>query len=387
MLLGKYLLNTCISRSRFSEVYAGVQLTTSQPVVVKVLHTTRLPDSMREEMDGRFQRELEIYSELNHPNLVRLIDQGVLQHALFMVLEYIEGESLQSILTQGGRLDVFEAKHLMLQCLDALACGHRAGIVHRDFKPSNIMVSDTGLRRNAIILDFGIAGLAEGKSARRITRPGFIPGTVSYIAPEQVRGQITPASDIYAWGLVFLECLTGSRQRCLPEGNDLVSMLNQDTTMPPSLERHALGSILKRATARNLEERYQVIEQLFHDLVRCSVSDLHLHPRARQRTPSDQTVPALNARDLPAFRIEDIANEAEPPEESAIAEPVITSLHAAYIEACRARGCAEVDFGRFSRYLSHNANAWRKLLDCQTVNYHLCVDDGVVKLKPEPEFD
>lgn len=295
VLHGKYLVGEPIASSRFSDLYAGVQLSTSLPVVIKTLHMQELPATQRNELDKRFQREASIYSDLNHPNLVRLIDQGMLVHMHFLVLELIEGETLLSVLARERRLDPFEAKHLMLQCLDALGCGHRAGIVHRDFKPSNVMISDTGLRRNAIVLDFGIAGSLQtaANPDKRITQPGYVPGTVSYLAPEQLLGTITPASDIYAWGLVFLECLAGEKVRQRPDTQGIYALLQSPINLPPELRGHPLGVLLERATASNMKDRYVRVEELFDDLVRCSIADVHIASRPfRKRENTEPAVPS-----------------------------------------------------------------------------------------------
>src|SRR5204863_3788116 len=113
----------------------------------------------------------------------------------------------------GGRLGWELARHLMTQVLDALACAHARGVVHRDLKPENIMVTQTGAQRNALVLDFGLGGLAravEDWSLPRLTATREILGTPSYAAPEQLRGEpVSTRSDLYAWGLILLECLTG----------------------------------------------------------------------------------------------------------------------------------------------------------------------------------
>ncbi len=149
---------------------------------------------------------------------------------LYAVFAYIPGETLEQVLSRDGALSVREAVRLMTQALDALAAAHAKGIVHRDLKPANVMLSDTGARRNAPVLDFGLGGLAEGRRRKEwqtLTQTREFLGTPLYASPEQLAGQAAiERSDLYAWGLIFLECLTrrppfaeaGAAQRLLTGG-------------------------------------------------------------------------------------------------------------------------------------------------------------------------
>src|SRR5262249_308176 len=130
----------------------------------------------------------------------------------YIVFEYVEGADLKEVLTVDGPLAPDETKRLMLQVLDGLGATHALGMVHRDVKPRTIMISRTGLRKNAQLPDFGIAGVVAGaRYADYASIPeGEVLSTPSYAAPEVLRGEpLTPQSDLYAWGLVFLECLLG----------------------------------------------------------------------------------------------------------------------------------------------------------------------------------
>src|SRR5438093_6889169 len=132
---------------------------------------------------------------------------------LYAVLEYVPGTTLREVLAAEGKLSAPDTIHLMMQVLDALACAHARGVVHRDLKPDNIMVTRTGVRRNALVLDFGLGGFtqeAESWALPRITQTHEMMSTPCYAAPEQLRGAApTTRSDLYSWGLIFLECLTG----------------------------------------------------------------------------------------------------------------------------------------------------------------------------------
>lgn len=200
----------------FGEVYRAEQISTGQLVAIKRLKV----DVRASQADvGRFARELRIVANLGHPNIVRLLDTGVIDegdgHERYLVFEFVQGQTLADHLAAHGPLPLDEATRLMAQVLDALACAHAAGVVHRDVKPQNIMLAAGGLRPNAQLLDFGIAAVCEAQrdaSYDVLTRDGEAPGTLCYSAPEQLRGQAAhPQIDLFAWGLVFVECLTGER--------------------------------------------------------------------------------------------------------------------------------------------------------------------------------
>src|SRR5579862_6590766 len=193
----------------FGTVYQARQLATGQLVAIKVLRWQENQGPAYERKLARFLREMRLCARLHHPNIVRLIDSGHAEPGpTYTVFEYVPGDNLGDILAQEGALDPVEARHMMLQVLDALACAHASGIVHRDLKPKNIMVTG-GARRNALILDFGIgavSGGAEGDEGEELTMTGELLGSPGYAAPEQfLRGPPSPRSDLFSWALVFLE--------------------------------------------------------------------------------------------------------------------------------------------------------------------------------------
>lgn len=292
LLDGRYEVLSILGEGGFGIVYKARQRATGQLVAVKVL----LPDHLnplghvsdrftiaRE----RFRREMRIVGELRHRNIVRLIDSGELDGGmLYMVLEFIEGEELSRLLhresQQGRVLPPVEVRRLMLQVLSALAHAHERGYIHRDLKPQNIMITSGGLERDAVVLDFGIAGISEDDTddPTRLTRTRQAIGTVSYMAPEQLNGRKALATDIYAWGLIFLECLTGQPivTGDTPFAAVAVHLSPDAIALPAHIARHPLGRILARAIAKPLEERYASVEEVYRDLQACDVADL---------TPSD----------------------------------------------------------------------------------------------------
>jgi len=203
-LRDRYKLLSTLGAGGFATVYKAEQIATGQLVAVKVLTLTEAPQgSDRDRRLERFHREMRLCAQLHHPNIVRLIDSGQAGPAVvYTVFDLAPGKDLAHLLADEGRLEPKEAKYLMLQVLDALACAHGQCVVHRDLKPANIMVTHTGARRNAIVLDFGIGAVAadaKREEMSRLTQTSESIGTPCYAAPEQLRSEApTRRSDLYA---------------------------------------------------------------------------------------------------------------------------------------------------------------------------------------------
>jgi len=171
----------------FGRVHKARQLSTGQLVAIKVLRFWE-SDSAADVANQveRFRRETRLCAELSHPNIVRLIDSGETGHGqLYAIFEYVPGSTLKDVLAREGGLGWTETVYLMTQVLDALACAHARGVVHRDLKPENIMVTKTGARRNALVLDFGLGGLsrdARDWTLPRLTATCELMGTPCYAA-------------------------------------------------------------------------------------------------------------------------------------------------------------------------------------------------------------
>ncbi len=199
----------------FGQVYRARQLSTGRDVAVKMIRVREYDTHADiEHLTARFRRETSLCAALSHPNIVRLIDSGESGDGrLYAVFEFVPGRTLREVLAAEGMLGTGEAIQLMTQVLDALSCAHAQGVVHRDLKPENIILTRTGVRRNALILDFGLGVLTSTEQAgdrSRLTASREMMGTPCYAAPEQLRGEPpSPLSDLYSWGLVLLECLTG----------------------------------------------------------------------------------------------------------------------------------------------------------------------------------
>jgi serine/threonine-protein kinase len=190
-----------------STVYAAVDERLDRLVAVKVMSSALSADPA---FSDRFAREARAAARLTHLNVVSVYDQGSEQaadgHHVFLVMELVEGRTLRELLRERGRLSPAEAISIMEPVLSALAAAHRAGLVHRDVKPENILLSDDGVVK---VADFGLARAVEADAAA--TRTGLMMGTVAYCAPEQIsQGRVDQRSDVYAAGVVLFELLTGS---------------------------------------------------------------------------------------------------------------------------------------------------------------------------------
>jgi len=269
----RYEVLSKLGEGGFGQVFRARQRVTHHEVAIKVLRDLHTGNDTH---IARFQREMQLCAQLYHPHIVRLIDSGRVEpDLLYTVFEYVPGKTLTDVLIAEGTLPPWEATHLMLQVLDALACAHNQGVIHRDLKPQNIMVTSTGARRNALVLDFGLGTLPSEnqEDLAKITKTQEALGTPTYAAPEQLRGEpVTGRADLYSWGLIFLECLTGQRA---VDGPTLQAVIfkqlgPEPIAIPAWLERHRLGRLLRKVTNKNPELRDITVQALMRELEACA---------------------------------------------------------------------------------------------------------------------
>lgn len=207
LLEGRYRILDRIARGGMSTVYGAIDERLDRHVAVKIMAPALSSDDT---FTDRFSREARAAARLNHVNAVAVFDQGVDASGgppnVFLVMELVQGRTLRDLIRErGGRFSVAEAVSIMEPVLSALSAAHRAGLVHRDVKPENILLSTDGLVK---VADFGLARAVDSDAAS--TRTGLMMGTVAYCPPEQiVHGHTDPRSDVYSAGVVFFELLTG----------------------------------------------------------------------------------------------------------------------------------------------------------------------------------
>jgi serine/threonine-protein kinase len=261
--LDHYRLERTVARGGMATLFQATDLRDGRTVALKVPHAEMEADPVLVE---RFRREQEIGQELDHPGVVKTYD-GEERSRLYMVIEWVDGRLLRSILNEERRLPIERATHLSLQILDALDTMHKHGVVHRDLKPENIMVDAEDRIK---LIDFGIA---MKEDARRITfvEMSATLGTPDYISPEQVKGQRgDQRSDIYSLGVMFYEMLAGEPPF---RGPNPLAVMNERVLhdAEPVRRRRAevapeLEEILNRALAREPRQRYQTASEMEWEL-------------------------------------------------------------------------------------------------------------------------
>ena len=210
-IFARYQIVRMIGGGGMGTVYEAIHPALKQRFAIKTL----LPAIAQvPEFRTRFLREAEVAARINHPNIVRVTDVGTEDEIPYMVMEYLEGNTLGHLLTSRGRLECIEAADILLPILSAVAAGHAAGIIHRDLKPENIFLTQ-GAWGDLVpkVLDFGVSKLMSEDPSGALTGTLTVLGTAAYMSPEQARGarQVTQLSDQYALGLILYEMLSGNR--------------------------------------------------------------------------------------------------------------------------------------------------------------------------------
>jgi serine/threonine protein kinase len=225
------------------------------PVALKILH----PELLVSVAADRFLREIKLARQLDHPHIAHLLDSGERDWLVYYVMTYVEGATLREFLASRARLSVPDTLRLADDLLDALEHAHGHGIIHRDVKPENIVISPQG----AVLLDFGIARAVWASGSDRLTRSGIAVGTSTYMSPEQITAlkEIDLRSDLYSLGCVLFECLSG--QPPFVHKNEAVVLqmhLNQPApdvrTLRPEVPAE-LAAAITRALGKTTDERWQ----------------------------------------------------------------------------------------------------------------------------------
>ena len=266
LLAGRYEFVRFIARGGMSSVYLARDIRLDRPVAVKVLFAGLADNPSFVE---RFRREALAAAKLNHPRIVRVYDSGQDSGTYFIVMEYIEGQTLSKVLKQEGALTMPTALRIGEDVAEALADAHKQNVIHRDVKPGNIMFTPaSGLK----VTDFGIARAVTG-SISDLTQTGTVMGTATYFSPEQAKGDFADyRTDLYSLGVVLFEMLSGKPPFY---GDSPIAVAYQHVNEPPPSLHEAtdeavsqeLSNIVARLLAKQPENRYQDAEMLKRDLV------------------------------------------------------------------------------------------------------------------------
>ena len=271
--LGPYEIVSALGAGGMGEVHKANDSRLGRAVAIKVL-PSHLSDNA--ELKERFEREARAISSLNHPHICTLHDVGSENGVDFLVLEYLEGETLADRL-QKGPLDLEEAFRYAIQIADALEAAHRQGVVHRDLKPGNIMITATGAK----LLDFGLAKFQERKAVdaisalptqqKPLTEKGTILGTFQYMAPEQLEGEDADArTDVFAFGALLFEMLTGRKAfEGKSQASLVAAILERDPPSITSLQPMsppAIDRVVRQCLAKGPDERWQTAGDLRREL-------------------------------------------------------------------------------------------------------------------------
>ena len=262
MLSGRYEVLKRVGSGGMADVYMAIDHKLNRNVAVKVLKSEYVED---EKFLKKFETEAQAVARLSHPNIVNIYDVGIEDGINYIVMELAEGITLKEYIRKKGYLSPKETVEISTQIASAISHAHKNHIIHRDIKPQNILVSDTGIIK---VTDFGIA---KATSSNTVTSTATAMGSVHYISPEQAKGRFCDEkSDIYSLGITMYEMVTGHVPFDHENGVTIALMHLQNEITPPSQIRDgipdSLEKIILKCTMKKPEERYQTADDLIADL-------------------------------------------------------------------------------------------------------------------------
>ena len=296
--LGKYKIIAALGSGGFGTVYLAQDTWIDKKVAIKVPH--------RQGLDfGELLREPRLLASVSHPNIVSITTAEKQDNIFFIVMEYVHGETLESLIAAQGPLDVTRSLDFTCQICNAVDHAHRQGVIHRDLRPANVLVTENDVLK---VADFGTSRFLE-IAAHGTT----VIGSPPYMAPEQFHGKAVFASDLYSLGVTMYQMLTGALPYDTPTPADLDRLMSGELVTAPRLKNpaipKALNDIILRAMAPDVTARYQRASDLLEDLLAART------PAPARRTPNTPARPGragtddvqaiqsrLRARETPAAR-------------------------------------------------------------------------------------
>jgi serine/threonine protein kinase len=254
--IGKYKILTSLGSGGFGGVYLAEDTWIHKRVAIKVPH--------RQNADfGELLREPRLLASLAHPNIVSVITAEKIENTFFIVMEYVQGETLENIIAREGALELPRALDFICQICNGVDYAHAQGVIHRDLRPANMLVAESGLVK---VADFGTSRLLE-----LADKGTTVIGSPPYMAPEQFQGRAVFASDIYSLGVSMYQMLTGVLPYDVPLPKDMAKLMRGDLVTPPH-ERspripRAISAVVMRALAPAITDRYQKASELLEDVL------------------------------------------------------------------------------------------------------------------------
>jgi serine/threonine-protein kinase len=292
-IVGKYKILSPIGSGGFGTVYLAEDTWIDKKVALKVPHKQNLDF-------GELLREPRLLATLNHPNIVTILTAERSDKVFFIVMEFVPGETLEAIITRDGALDLAVALDYICQISNAVDHAHRHGVLHRDLRPSNVIVTEQGMAK---VADFGTSRFLE-IAAHGTT----VIGSPPYMAPEQFGGKAVFASDLYSLGVTMFQMLTGVLPYDTPTRADLERLRRGELLVAPRLKNpkipRAINDIVLKAMAPDISTRYQRASDLLDDVLAFRDSTSR-PPRAAPPPPSEEAQDIQNrlkAREAPQPR-------------------------------------------------------------------------------------
>ena len=284
--IGKYRIQSTLGSGGFGTVYLADDTWIDKKVAIKVPHKQALDF-------GELLKEPRLLASMSHPNIVTVLTAEKQDDIFFIVMEYVQGETLEQIIAREGALDLTRALDLTCQMCNAVDHAHRAGVLHRDLRPGNMLVSENGLLK---VTDFGTSRFLE-IAAHGTT----VIGSPPYMAPEQFQGKAVFASDVYSMGVTMYEMLTGSLPYQTPAPADLERLMRGELVQPPRLKNakipKAINDIVMRALAPDLTARYARAADLLNDVLAArEPAPARATPRRTMTATADENVADIQTR-------------------------------------------------------------------------------------------